>query len=108
MMPAGDSVGLATDVYLPDGEPTPDGPLPTILIHTPYGKSGLAATANRFAASHRIRVDIASSNFPMYDVNPNTGKPLGRHTRLQVARNTIYVGPQQRSALVVSITPRRP
>ena len=68
----------------------------------------LWATANRFAAGHRIRVDIAGSNFPMYDVNPNTGEPLGRHTRLRVARNTIHVGPQQRSALVVSVAPKRP
>ncbi len=43
----------------------------------------LYPTANRFAAGHRIRVDISSSNHPRFDVNPNTGGPLGleRHTR---------------------------
>ncbi|MFI0780085.1 CocE/NonD family hydrolase C-terminal non-catalytic domain-containing protein [Streptomyces sp. NPDC021212] len=30
-------------------------------------------TANRFAAGHRIRLDISSSNFPRFDVNTNTG-----------------------------------
>ena len=31
-------------------------------------------TANRFKKGHRIRVDISSSNFPRFDVNPNTGE----------------------------------
>ena len=35
------------------------------------------ATANVFKKGHRIRVDISSSNFPRFDVNPNTGEPLG-------------------------------
>jgi putative CocE/NonD family hydrolase len=30
-------------------------------------------TANVFRKGHRIRVDISSSNFPRFDVNPNTG-----------------------------------
>ncbi|MBI4304819.1 MAG: CocE/NonD family hydrolase, partial [Chloroflexi bacterium] len=33
----------------------------------------LYPTANVFAAGHRIRLDISSSNFPRFDVNPNTG-----------------------------------
>jgi putative CocE/NonD family hydrolase len=50
----------------------------------------LYPTANLFAKGHRIRLDISSSNFPRFDVNPNTGEPLGRNTRLQIAHNTIY------------------
>jgi putative CocE/NonD family hydrolase len=30
-------------------------------------------TSNRFAAGHRIRLDISSSNFPAFDRNPNNG-----------------------------------
>ncbi len=37
MLPMRDGVRLATDVYLPDGEP----PFPVILIRTPYGKDSL-------------------------------------------------------------------
>jgi uncharacterized protein len=33
--------------------------------------------SNVFKRGHRIRVDISSSNFPRFDVNPNTGGPLG-------------------------------
>jgi uncharacterized protein len=32
---------------------------------------------HRFAAGHRIRVQVTSSNFPATDRNPNTGGPLG-------------------------------
>jgi hypothetical protein len=48
MMPARDGIRLATDIYLPDGEPAPAGPFPAILIRTPYGKSGVAQTAEFF------------------------------------------------------------
>jgi len=47
-------------------------------------------TSNLFRAGHRIRIDISSSNFPRFDVNPNTGEPLGQHTHTVVARQAIY------------------
>ncbi|MDH3733518.1 MAG: CocE/NonD family hydrolase [Gemmatimonadota bacterium] len=47
-------------------------------------------TANLFRAGHRIRVDISSSNYPRFDLNPNTGEPLGRHTSMIPADNTVY------------------
>ena len=33
----------------------------------------LYPTANVFKKGHRIRVDVSSSNYPRFDVNPNTG-----------------------------------
>lgn len=50
----------------------------------------LYPTANRFAKDHHLRVDISSSNFPRFDVNPNTGGPLGRERLTRVAVNTVY------------------
>jgi putative CocE/NonD family hydrolase len=47
-------------------------------------------TANVFKKGHRIRVDISSSNFPRWDVNPNTGEPLGKHRRMIKADNTVF------------------
>jgi len=47
-------------------------------------------TANLFKKGHRIRIDISSSNFPRFDVNLNTGEPLGQNRRTVVADNTIY------------------
>jgi putative CocE/NonD family hydrolase len=63
----------------------------------------LPPTANRFERGHRIRLDIASSNFPQFDVNPGTGEPLGRHTHKVTARNAIHVGPAYPSRLIVRI-----
>jgi putative CocE/NonD family hydrolase len=50
----------------------------------------LYPTANLFAAGHRIRIDVSSSNFPRFDVNPNTGEPLGQERRRVVADNTVH------------------
>lgn len=36
----------------------------------------LYPTCNLFAKGHKLRVDISSSNFPRFDVNPNTAAPL--------------------------------
>ena len=47
-------------------------------------------TSNLFKAGHRIRIDISSSNFPRFDVNPNTGEPLNGNRRMMIATNTIY------------------
>ncbi|GIU95916.1 MAG: antibiotic hydrolase [Gaiellaceae bacterium] len=52
----------------------------------------LPPTSNLFAAGHRIRVDISSSNFPRLERNPNTGEPIGRHTHTVRAENTVHGG----------------
>jgi len=50
----------------------------------------LYPTSNLFKAGHRIRLDISSSNFPRFDVNPNTGATQGRPGPAVPADNTIY------------------
>ena len=67
----------------------------------------LFPTANRFAAGHRVRLEIASSNFPRFDPNPNTGEPLGRHTRTVPAENTIHHAAERPSALLLPLRPAR-
>ena len=49
------------------------------------------ATANLFKAGHRIRLDISSSNFPKYDVNPNTGEAPGEARCKRVATNAVHL-----------------
>ena len=39
----------------------------------------LYPTSNIFKSRHRIRLDISSSNFPRFDINPNTGEPLNNN-----------------------------
>ena len=50
----------------------------------------LYPTSKIFPQGHRIRLDISSSNWPRFDVNPNTGGPLGRHRSWQVAHQSVY------------------
>ena len=66
----------------------------------------LEPTSNVFAAGHRIRLDVSSSNFPRFDVNPNTGEPVGRHTRTIVAENTVYHDADHTSYLLLPVIPK--
>jgi uncharacterized protein len=50
----------------------------------------LIAAGNRFAKGHRIRVDISSSNFPYFDLNPNTGERPGYSVRSEKALNSVF------------------
>jgi putative CocE/NonD family hydrolase len=65
----------------------------------------LPPVSNLFKRGHRIRVDIASSNFPRFDVNPNTGEPLGRHTHTVKALNTVYLDAARPSRTVLPVVP---
>ena len=63
----------------------------------------LFPTANLFRAGHRIRLEISSSNYPRFDPNPNTGEPLGRHTRMVPADNTVHHAAERPSALLLPL-----
>lgn len=65
----------------------------------------LPPTSNRFEIGHRIRLDVSSSNFPRFDVNPNTGEPVGRHTHTRVAHNAVYRDAAHPSHVVLPIIP---
>lgn len=58
-----------------------------------------------FQKGHRIRLDISSSNFPRFDVNPNTGEPLNNSRRRAIARNTLYHDAQHPSHIVLPTVP---
>ena len=65
----------------------------------------LYPTSNVFKKGHRIRVDISSSNFPRFDVNPNTGEPLNDNRRTQTAVNTIWHDSARPSQIILPIAP---
>ena len=64
-------------------------------------------TGNVFVKGHRIRLDVSSSNFPRFDVNPNSGEPEARPTRMAVAHNTLYLDCERPSHVVLPIIPPR-
>ena len=46
--------------------------------------------SNRFEAGYRIQVDISSSNYPRFDINPNSGEPLGLGWKFVKALQNVY------------------
>jgi putative CocE/NonD family hydrolase len=63
-------------------------------------------TSQVFRKGHRIRLEIASSAFPKFARNPNTGDPLGKTTRMQAAAQKIYHDREHPSHVVLPIVPR--
>jgi uncharacterized protein len=66
----------------------------------------LYPTSNLFMPGHRIRLDISSSNFPRFDVNPNTGDPLWTERRRRTCENTIFHDAKRPSHIVLPVVPR--
>jgi putative CocE/NonD family hydrolase len=65
----------------------------------------LFPTANLFMPGHRIRLDVSSSNFPKYDVNPNTGEPEGAARRKRIAVNTVFMDASRPSHVTLPLLP---
>ena len=65
----------------------------------------LYPTSMLIKAGHRIRLDISSSNFPRFDVNPNTGEPLNDNHGSRIATNTLYLDPAHPSNIVLPLVP---
>ena len=64
------------------------------------------SSSNLFRRGHRIRVEIASSNFPQFDRNPNTGRPFGTDADLVRATQTVYHDAQHPSHILLPIVLR--
>jgi putative CocE/NonD family hydrolase len=63
----------------------------------------LSSLSHVFQKGHKIQVEISSSNFPMYDRNPNTGHKFGEDAQVQKATQTIYHNSQHRSHIVLPV-----
>jgi putative CocE/NonD family hydrolase len=55
-----------------------------------------------FSFGHRMRLDISSSNFPRFSVNPNNGLMINETGPSFIAENTIYYGSEYPSRLIVT------
>ena len=67
----------------------------------------VGACCHRFAAGHRIRVQMTSSNFPGIDRNPNTGGPLGMEEPFEwvPASQTIFHDAARPSSINLPVVP---
>lgn len=68
----------------------------------------LLPTSNLFRRGHRIRLDISSSNFPKFDLNPNTGEDEAKSTCSRVATNTIHFDTGHPSSVSLPVVPAQP
>ena len=65
----------------------------------------MMVTSNVFLKKHRIRIHVASSSFPQWDRNPNTGHPQGLDTNRQIAHQTVFHDRRYPSRVVLPIIP---
>ena len=65
----------------------------------------LQPTANVFKSGHRIRVHISSSNWPLWDNNPNTGERLADAIRTIPANQLVYQDSTRPSHLTIYVVP---
>ena len=60
---------------------------------------------NLFLYGHRLRLDISSSNFPHFDVNPNSYEPEGAMVHPRIAENPVFVDRDRPSHIVLPVIP---
>jgi putative CocE/NonD family hydrolase len=65
----------------------------------------LWATSHVFLPGHRLRVEIASSNFPRFDRNLNTGGDQATGTQFQVAEQTVFHTQRFQSHILLPVIP---
>ncbi|MGP4039699.1 CocE/NonD family hydrolase [Gracilibacillus sp. D59] len=65
----------------------------------------LNPTSNVFLPGHSIRIDIASSDFPRYDVNPGTGKTTLDTVEMVKAKQTLFHQTEYPSHVILPVIP---
>lgn len=60
-------------------------------------------TSNLFLRGHRIRLEVASSNFPHFDINSGTGQPAGAQCLPVCVTNRIHWSPDHPSHIVLPV-----
>jgi uncharacterized protein len=63
-------------------------------------------TSNYFAAGHRLRIEVSSSNFPRFDRNLNTGGRNYDESKGVAARNAVHHSKQYPSQLTITVVKR--
>jgi uncharacterized protein len=76
--------------------------------NTPYQINiDAGVTSYVFAAGHRIRLEVSSSNFPRFDRNLNFPQPISNETRIVKAKQTVLHQKDYPSELILPIIPAK-
>jgi uncharacterized protein len=63
-------------------------------------------TSNYFAPGHELRIEVSSSNFPLFDRNLNTGGNNYNEVKAVVAHNELHHGHQYPSSVTLTVVKR--
>jgi putative CocE/NonD family hydrolase len=75
--------------------------------NSPYQISiDAGVTSYVFAAGHRIRLEVSSSNFPRFDRNMNSVRPNAYETKFTKARQTVLHAKGYPSEILLPVIPR--
>jgi putative CocE/NonD family hydrolase len=64
-------------------------------------------TSYVFAAGHKIRLEVSSSNFPRFDRNLNSTRPNALETKLVKAHQTVFHEDRYHSAVILPVIPKK-
>lgn len=78
-------------------------PIPIIPGQVYAVNVSLWHTSFIWAANHSVRVDVSSSNYPRFSVNPNNGLPVNANGSAFVANNTVLAGGATPSAIILPV-----
>ena len=68
--------------------------------------AGLGAAASVVVrAGHHLRLDVSSSEYPTFELDPDTGGRITHDTEVAVARQRIFHDPQHPSRVILPIIP---
>jgi len=85
---------------VPAGELLQPGAICQLTIHCP-------PTSYLFRKGHRIRVQVSSSNFPVFARNPNTGEPYGQEvSEGRIAHQKVHHTPRYPSSITLPMIPQ--
>jgi putative CocE/NonD family hydrolase len=94
------SDGIIRRSYRPEAAPAAAEPTEITIALWP--------TSMVFQRGHRIRLEIAGSNFPRFDRNPNTGEPGATARTVALATQAVHHGRKAPSRIMLPVIPTWP
>jgi putative CocE/NonD family hydrolase len=82
------------------GKPVPARPGQVYPIKVDVGVTSMV-----FFTGHSIRLEVSSSNFPRFDRNPNTGRPVADEKVFRRAQQTVFHDSKRESHLLLPVVP---
>lgn len=103
VFPDGSAINISNGIQRASFRVSLEKPTPIVSGKIYEYTINLWPTSNLFQLGHRIRVEIASSDYPQFAPNTNMNESFGTTTRWQIATQTILHDKAHPSALVLPV-----